>query len=120
VICNTSSDYSEEERKRKLDRFRAAKSKLVRASEYTEAGKVLVFNKRKSIADFPGKFGSVMQYTVYDPDLGVERIVNASALSYVDAVEAKLAEKPAGTDVKLRIKKTGNGSDARYGAEFVN
>jgi hypothetical protein len=61
-----------------------------------------------------------MQYTVYDPEYGMERIVNASALSYVDAVESKLNEKPFGTDVKLRIKKTGIGSETRYSAESVN
>jgi hypothetical protein len=52
-----------------------------------------------------GKFGSVPQYTVYDVELGMERFVNASALSYLDAVEEKLGQKPSGTDVKLRIKK---------------
>jgi hypothetical protein len=116
-----AQEYSEQERSQKLDRFRATKSKLVRASEYDNPqGKVLVFNSKKSIPDFQGKFGQVVQYTVYDPELGIERIVNASALSYVDAVEAKLKERPFGTDVKLRIKKTGIGSDTRYTAEFVN
>jgi len=114
-------EYSEEEYSRKMDRFRAAKSKLVRANEYDgSSGKVLVFNRRKSIPDFQGKFGQVVQYTVYDPEFGIERTVNASALSYVDAVEARLKERPFGVDVKLRIKKTGIGSDTRYSADHVN
>jgi hypothetical protein len=116
-----ASNDTNDERKRKLDRFRAAKSKLVSAKEYDNpSSKVLVFNSSKSIPDFQGKFGSVVQYSVYDPDMGMERIVNASALSYVNAVEEILTQKPSGTDVKIRVKKTGSGSDTRYTGEFVN
>lgn len=116
-----ANNYTDDERKRKLDKFRAAKSKLVSAKEYDNpAGKILVFNSNKCIPDFQGKFGSVVQYTVYDPELAVERVVNASALSYVNAVEEILAQRPSGTDTKLKIKKTGTGSDTRYTAESVN
>jgi hypothetical protein len=117
----TAIEYSEQERANKMDRFRASKSKFVRATEYdSPQGKVLVFNSKKCNPDFQGKFGQVVQYTVYDPDMGSERIVNASALSYVDAVETKLKERPFGQDVRLRIKKTGVGSDTRYNAELLN
>jgi hypothetical protein len=117
---NMANNYTEDERKRKLDRFRAAKSKLVSAKEYDNpTGKILVFNSNKCVPDFQGKFGSVVQYTVYDPELGMERTVNASALSYVNAVEEILAKKPSGTDVKIRLKKTGSGSDTRYTGELV-
>jgi hypothetical protein len=50
----------------------------------------------------------------------MERTVNASALSYVNSVEEILGQRPSGTDVKLRIKKSGTGSDTRYTAESVN
>lgn len=45
------------------------------------------------------------------------QLVNASALSYVNAVEEILAKQPSGTDVKIKIKKTGIGSETRYTAE---
>ena len=113
-----AASYTEDERKRRLAKFIASKSKLVSAKEYDNpAGKMLVFNSSKCNPDYQGKFGSVVQYTVYDPELGMERIVNASALSYVNAVEEILAQKPSGTDVKIKVKKTGSASDTRYTAE---
>ena len=116
-----AASYTEDERRRRLAKFRASKSKLVSAKEYDNpTGKVLVFNSSKCNPEYQGKFGSVVQYTVYDPELGMERIVNASALSYVDAVEEILARMPSGTDVKIKIKKTGTGSETRYSADLVN
>ena len=120
-IDMTTISYTDDERKRKLDRFRAAKSKIVSAKEYENPnGKVLVFNSSKCVPDAKGRYGEVVEYTVYDPEVKMERTVNASALSYVNAVEEKLAQRPSVTEVKLRIKKTGTGNDTRYTAEFVD
>ncbi len=116
----TYKNNSEEERRNKIRRFKAQKSKIVTAKEYEPSGKVLVFNSSKCDPDFPGKFGHVVKYDVIDPDTNVERAVHCSAISLLDAVEQKLAERQPGTDVKLKIWKEGNGNDTRYHADFAN
>lgn len=113
-----STSNVQDERIRKLNKLRAEKSKIVRTQEYDNpAGKVLVFNAAKSDPEFAGRFGKVCKYVVHDPEYNTERTVMASAMSYVDAVETVLSQKPFGQDVRIRVKRTGTGSDTRYSAE---
>jgi hypothetical protein len=92
----------------------------VTAKEFDGNGKVLVFNKSKVNPNANGKFGPVIEYTVKDIPSNIERIVNASAISLITGIRARLKERPAGTDVKLLVKKSGNGSEVRYQVEHAN
>jgi len=51
---------------------------------------------------------------------GIERAINASAISLINGIQARLKERPAGTDVKLLIRKSGNGTDTRYTVDHAN
>jgi hypothetical protein len=91
----------------------------VTAKEYEGNGKVLVFNSNKVNPNAQGKFGPVIEYTVKEPSSGIERIVNASAVSLISGIQSRLKEKPQGTDVPLLIKKTGVGTDTKYVVEHA-
>jgi hypothetical protein len=66
-----------------------------------------------------GKFGPVIEYTVKEPNTGIERAVNASAVSLIRGLRERLREKPSGTDVPLLVKKSGVGADTRYVVEHA-
>lgn len=114
------SSSAQDERNRKLNKLRAERSRIVRTQEYDNpSGKVLVFNAAKSDPEHTGRFGKVCKYVVHDPEYNTERTVLASAMSYVYAVETLLSQKPFGQDVRIRVKRTGTGSDTRYPAEVA-
>jgi hypothetical protein len=114
------SNSNEDENERKIDEYIARKSRIVTAKEFDGNGKVLIFNSKKVNPEAKGKFGPVIEYTVKDVPSNIERIVNASAISLITGIRARLKERPAGTDVKLLIKKTGVGSETRYIPEHAN
>jgi hypothetical protein len=91
----------------------------VSAREFEGSGKVLVFNSANVNPNANGKFGPVIEYTVKELS-GIERIVNASAVSLISGLQSRLKEKPAGTDVPLLVKKTGIGTDTKYVIEHAN
>jgi hypothetical protein len=111
---------SSEEYERQIDEYLARKSRFVSAKEYEGNGKVLVFNSSKVKFNQQGKFGPVIEYTVREPNNGVERTVNASAVSLIRGLRERLREKPSGTDVALLVKKTGVGTDTKYVVEHAN
>jgi hypothetical protein len=113
------SSVSETENERRINEYIARKSRIVSAKEFDGNGKVLIFNSNKVKPDHQGKFGVVVQYIVKELS-GIEREVNASAVSLITGIQGKLREKPAGTDVKLLIKKSGSGTDTRYVVEHAN
>jgi hypothetical protein len=110
-------DLSENERK--INEYIARKSRFVSAREFEGNGKVLVFNSAKVNPNANGKFGPVIEYTVKELS-GIERIVNASAVSLISGLQSRLKEKPTGTDVPLLVKKTGIGTDTKYVIEHAN
>src|SRR2546429_189949 len=114
------SSISETENERRINEYIARKSRIVSAKEFDGNGKVLIFNSNRVKPDHQGKFGTVVQYIVKEELSGIEREVNASAVSLITGIQSKLREKPAGTDVKLLIKKTGVGTDTRYIVEHAN
>jgi hypothetical protein len=107
------------ESERIVDEYLARKSRFVPVREYEGNGKVLVFNSTKVRLNQQGKFGPVIEYTVREPGLDVERTVNASAVTLITGLRARLREKPSGTDVPLLIKKTGVGTDTKYVVEHA-
>ena len=111
---------SEDEKERELDEYIARKSKIVSAREFEGEGKVLIFNTEKCTPNKQGKFGPVVEYVVKSVPAGIERIVNASAITLITEVRDRLKERPKGTDVKLRVNKSGSGMDVKYKAEHVN
>ena len=113
------SNINNDENERQIDDYLARKSRIVTAKEFEGNGKVLVFNNNKVVPDKPGKFGPVIEYTVRELS-GIERIVNASAVSLINGLRSRLKEKPTGTDVPLVVKKTGVGTDTRYVVEHAN
>jgi hypothetical protein len=108
------------ESERIVDEYLARKSRFVPAREYEGNGKVLLFNSTKVRLNQQGKFGPVIEYTVREPGIDVERIVNASAVTLITGLRARLREKPSGTDVPLLIKKTGMGTETKYLVEHAN
>ena len=100
------SNINISENERKIDDYIARKSRIVTAKEFEGNGKVLVFNSNKVNPNATGKFGPVIEYTVRELS-GIERIVNASAVSLIRGIQDRLKEKPQGTDVRLLVKKTG-------------
>jgi hypothetical protein len=110
---------NDDENERRIDDYIARKSRIVTAKEFEGPGKVLVFNKNKVVPDKPGKFGPVIEYTVRELS-GIERIVNASAVSLINGLRTRLKEKPIGQDVPLLVKKSGTGTDTRYIVEHAN
>ena len=109
----------EDENEREIDEYIARKSKFVAAREFEGEGKVLMFNSAKVTPNKPGKYGPVVEYIVKELS-GIERIVNASAITLVNGLRVRLKERPRGTDVKLHIKKTGVGMDVKYSVEHAN
>jgi hypothetical protein len=109
-----------EENERQIDEYLARKSKFVSAKEYEGNGKVLVFNSKKVNPNAQGKFGPVIEYTVTEPNNGIERTVNASAVSLIRGLRERLREKSSGIDVPLLVKKTGTGTDTKYVVEHAN
>jgi len=107
-----------DENERKINDYIARKSRVVTAKEFEGNGKVLMFNSNRVKPDHPGKFGPVVQYIVKEPS-GIEREVNASAVSLISGLQSRLKEKPPGTDVSLIVKKTGLGTDTRYVIEHA-
>jgi hypothetical protein len=103
-----------EESERQIDEYLARKSRYVSGKEYEGNGKVLIFNSAKVKPNAQGKFGAVIEYTVREPNSGVERIVPASAVSLITGVRTRLRDKPPGTDVPLSIKRTGTGPETKY------
>lgn len=89
------------------------------AKEFDGNGKVLIFNSNKVKPDHPGKFGTVVQNIVKELS-GIEREVNASAVSLITGIQSKLKEKPQGTDIQLLVKKSGAGTDTRYIVEHAS
>jgi hypothetical protein len=108
-----------EENERQIDEYLARKSRYVSGKEYEGNGKVLIFNSSKVKPNAQGKFGPVIEYTVKEPNSGVERVVPASAVSFITGVRLRLREKPPGTDVPLFIKRTGIGTDTKYVVEHA-
>ena len=108
------------ENERKINEYIARKSRIVTAREFEGVGKYLVFNSNRVNPDAKGKFGPVIEYTVKETPSGIERVVNASAVSLINSIQSRLKEKPAGTDVKLLVKKSGTGTETRYTADHVN
>lgn len=90
------------------------------AKEYEGNGKVLVFNATKVNPNASGKFGPVIEYTVKEPSSGIERTVNASAVSLIRGIQDRLKEKRQGADVKLLIRKSGTGTETRYVVEHAD
>jgi|SRR5919197_4562219 hypothetical protein len=107
------------ESERIVDEYLARKSRFVSAREYEGNGKILVFNSAKVRLNPQGKFGPVIEYTVRESGLNVERIVNASAVTLITGLRTRLREKPSGTDVPLLIKKTGISTDTKYMVEHA-
>jgi hypothetical protein len=107
-----------DENERKINDYIARKSRVVTAKEFEGNGKVLVFNSNRVKPDHPGKFGPIVQYIVKELS-GIEREVNASAVSLITGIQSRLKERPSGTDVKLLVKKSGVGTDARYITEHA-
>jgi hypothetical protein len=109
----------QDENERKINEYIARKSRIVTAREFEGNGKTLILNSSRVTPDKPGKFGPVIEYVVKELS-GIERVVNASAVSLISGLQDRLKEKPAGTDVKLLIKKSGVGTETRYTVEHVN
>ena len=107
------------ESERIVDEYLARKSRFVPAREYEGNGKVLIFNSQKVRLNQQGKFGPVIEYTVREPGVNVERIVNASAITLITGLRSRLRERTPGTDVPLLIKKTGVGTDTKYVVEHA-
>lgn len=105
---------------REIDNYIALKSRIVASKEFEGGGKVLIFNSKNVVPNKPGKYGTVIEYTVKELRSGIERIVNASAVSLINGLRTRLREKPIGTDVPLLIKKSGTGTDTRYIVEHAN
>jgi hypothetical protein len=108
-----------DENERKINEYLARKSRFVSAREFEGNGKVLLFNSNRVVPDKVGKFGPVIEYTVKESS-GVERVVNASAVSLISGLQTRLKEKPSGTDVPLLVRKTGAGTDTKYVIEHAN
>lgn len=104
---------------RQIDEYIARKSRIVSAKEFEGNGKVLVFNSTKVNPNANGKFGPVIEYTIKELS-GIERVVNASAISLISGIRSRMREKPSGIDVKLLVKKIGIGADTRYNVEHAN
>lgn len=109
-----------EENERKINDYIAHKSRIVSGKEFEGNGKVLVFNSSKVNPNAIGKYGPVIEYTVKEPTSGIERIVNAGAVSMITGLQSRLKEKPPGTDVPLLIKRTGAGTDTKYLVEHAS
>jgi hypothetical protein len=71
-------------------------------------GKTIIFNSNR------------IEYTVKEPNSGIERVVNASAATLIRGLQQRLKERPSGTDVPLLIKKTGTGTDTKYVVEHAS
>jgi hypothetical protein len=108
------------ENERKINDYIARKSRIVTAKEFEGNGKLLVFNSNRVNPNASGKFGPVIEYTVKEQGSGIERIVNASAVSLIAGLQSRLKEKPQGTDVPMLVKKTGIGTDTRYVIEHAS
>jgi hypothetical protein len=108
-----------EENERQIDEYIARKSRFVSSKEYEGNGKVLIFNSKKINPNAQGKFGPVIEYTVREPNNGIERSVNASAISLIRGLRERLREKPSGIDVPLLVKKSGVGTETKYVVEHA-
>ena len=113
------SSNIEDENERKINEYIARKSRIVAAREFEGSGKVLIFNKSKVTPDKPGKYGPVIEYIVKELS-GIERVLNASAISLINGLQIRLKERPVGEDVKLLIRKSGNGTETKYIVDHVN
>jgi hypothetical protein len=107
------------ESERLVDDYLARKSRFVPAREFEGNGKVLVFNSQKVRLNKEGKFGPVIEYTVKEVGSGIERVVNASAVTLIGGLRARLREKPSGTDVPLLVRRSGVGTDTKYVVEHA-
>ena len=96
-----------------IEEYLARKSRFVSSKEFEGSGKTLIFNSNRINPNAQGKFGPVIEYTVKEPNSGIERVVNASAATLIRGLQQRLKEKPSGTDVPLIITKTGTGTDTR-------
>jgi hypothetical protein len=103
-----------------IEEYFARKSRFVSSKEYEGNGKTLIFNSNKINPNAQGKFGRVIEYTVKEPNSGIERVVNASAATLIRGLQQRLKERLPGTDVPLLIKKTGIGTDTKYLVEHAN
>ena len=81
-----------DENERKINDYIARKSRVVTAKEFEGNGKVLVFNSSRVNPNAIGKFGPVIEYTVKELSSGIERIVNASAVSLISGLQSRLKE----------------------------
>jgi hypothetical protein len=100
-----------------VDDYLARKSRFVPAREFEGSGKILLFNSEKVKLNKEGKFGPVIEYTVREVGSGIERVVNASAVTLISGLRARLREKPSGIDVPLLIKRSDVGTDTKYVAK---
>jgi hypothetical protein len=116
---SSGNNSQEDENERKINDYIAGKSRIISSREFDGNGKVLIVNSAKVTPDKPAKFGSVIEYIVKELS-GIERVINASAVSLINGLQSRLNERPKGTDVKLLIKKTGNGAERRYTVEHTN
>jgi hypothetical protein len=114
----SSIDITENERK--INEYIARKSRFVSSREFEGNGKVFLFNSAKVNPNAVGKFGPVIEYTVKEQGSGIERVVNASAITLISGLQTRLKEKPPATNVPLLIKKTGVGTDTKYIVEHAN
>jgi hypothetical protein len=112
------TDKDNDDKERKIDDYIARKSRIVTSKEFDGSGKILYFNSSKIEPDKPGKFGPVIEFTVKELS-GIERLVNASAVSLINGLRNRLKEKPKGTDVPLLVRKIGTGTDTRYLVEHA-
>jgi hypothetical protein len=120
VDWNKMSSGNEDENERKINDYIARKSRIVTSKEFDGNGKFVIANSSKVKPDEPTKFGTTcVQYIIKELS-GFERAINASAISLINGLQARLKERPKGTDVKLLIKKTGTGADTRYIVEHAN
>lgn len=103
-----------------IEEYLARKSRFVSSKEFEGNGKTLLFNSNRINPNTQGKFGLVIEYTVKEPNSGIERVVNASAATLIRGLQHRLKERPSGTDVPLIITKTGTGTDTRYAVEHAN
>jgi hypothetical protein len=81
-----------DENERKINDYIARKSRVVTAKEFEGNGKVLLFNSSRVNPNAIGKFGPVIEYTVKELSSGIERIVNASAVSLISGLQSRLKE----------------------------
>ena len=75
-------------RYKKIQDFKAEKSKFIRSEEFEDAGKIIEILDIDTKAD--GKYGSSLQFAVREPKSNRERIWDCSSIRAVKAIEPLL------------------------------